>query len=255
MYLVDIHSHVLYGMDDGPKTLEVAQAMIEMAAASGTTHLVATPHANSNYTFDPALIRERLAELRALAPAGIELCTGCDFHLSVDNIEDAIRSPRKYTINQGKYLLVEFSDLMIFPTTAQIFSRLQDAGMVPIITHPERNDLLRYRLEQMSEWVDNGALIQVTGQSLSGHFGRRAKAFSQELLNRRMVHFIASDGHDLKHRPPKMDEAYSILTEQYGESAADKLCKANPRAVVENGRVDPLPADAVRTRKWFQVWR
>ena len=243
-------------MDDGAKTLQDSIAMVQMAAAAGTTDLVCTPHANRSYKFEPLVIRDRLKEVEAGAGVAVRLHTGCDFHLSYENIQDAIMHPRKYTIRQDRYLLVEFSDLLIFRNTAEIFGRLQEAGMIPIITHPERNELLQQRMEEISQWVDAGALVQVTGQSLVGHFGRKAADFGMALLERRLVHFIASDGHDLKYRPPKMDEAHAWLVKNYGQALADALCIHNPRAAVEGHRVElPFEKDTPRGRKWYQVWR
>lgn len=243
-------------MDDGSKTLEQSIAMLRMAAGAGTTDLVCTPHANSNYTFDPAVIAERLRELEAGIAGAVRLYTGCDFHLSYDNITDAIANPRKYTINGNRYLLVEFSDLMIFRNTGEIFGRLQDAGMIPIITHPERNALLQLRLEEIARWVEDGALLQVTGHSLLGQFGRKAAEFARTLLDRRLVHFIASDGHDLQHRPPKMDEAHVWLVKNYDERLASLLCVENPRATLSGDRVHlPGEDEYPKPKKWYQVWR
>ena len=106
-------------MDDGSKTLEQSIEMLKMAAAAGTTELVCTPHANRDYKFEPLVIRERLKELEAGIGGALRLYTGCDFHLSYENIQDAIAHPRKYTINQDRYLLVEFSELLIFRNTAE----------------------------------------------------------------------------------------------------------------------------------------
>ena len=136
----------------------------------GTTAIVATPHANPQYKYEPDVIEARLGELRAGAPEGIEIYRGCDFHLSFENIQDAIANPRKYAIHNGPYMLVEFSDLLIFHNTSEIFDRLQNAGMMPVITHPERNSLLRQRLEHIAQWVERGASCQVTAGSLLGHF-------------------------------------------------------------------------------------
>jgi protein-tyrosine phosphatase len=243
-------------MDDGSKTLEQSIEMLEMAAAAGTTDLVCTPHANRNYKFEPLVIRDRLKELEAGINGAVKLYTGCDFHLSYENIQDAVVNPRKYTINQNCYLLVEFSDMLIFRNTLEIFGRLQEAGMVPIITHPERNELLQQRLEDMTQWVDAGALVQVTGQSLLGHFGRKAAEFAKTLLERRMVHFIASDGHDLKHRPPRMDEAHAWLVKHHGQQLADALCIENPRSALNGHGVElPYEDEHTRPRKWYQIWR
>ena len=180
--MIDIHSHVLFGLDDGARTLEDSLAMVRMAAEHGTTDLVATPHANLQYRFEPDRIAERIAKVREAAGGALRLYTGCDFHLNYENIQDAIDHPRKYTINQQSYLLVEFSELLIFKNTDEIFARLSDAGMTPVITHPERNGLLRQRVELIAKWVEQGARVQLTAQSLTGKFGRNAKDFSRELL-------------------------------------------------------------------------
>jgi protein-tyrosine phosphatase len=229
--------------------------MLRIAADSGTTDLVATPHANLQFKFDPALIRDRVAELSAAVP-NLRLYSGCDFHLSYDNIQDAIGQPNKYTINHLTYLLVEFSDLLIFRNTSEIFARLQDAGMRPIVTHPERNGLLRQRVNEIQAWVEAGALVQVTGQSLLGEFGRRALDFSRTLLDRKLVHFIASDGHDCEHRPPRLDLAHRWLTKNYGEPLANALCIDNPRATLTGASLDALSQEIpIEPRKWYQIWR
>jgi len=256
MCLIDIHSHVIYGVDDGARTLEDSLALVQMAAESGTTDLVATPHANPMYHYDPELLRERLEEIAMRASSAPRLHLGSDFYLSYDNIEDAIANPTKYTINQKRFLLVEFSDLLIFRNTLEIFARLQDAGMIPVITHPERNALLRQRLDEIQNWVENGTYIQITAQSLLGNFGRRAHEFCETLLDRHLVHFVASDGHDCVRRPPKLDGAYNWLKKEHGEGVAQALCVTNPKAVL-TGETLALPVREIppESRKWYHIWR
>jgi protein-tyrosine phosphatase len=255
--LIDIHSHVLYGMDDGARTLEDSVTMVRMAAENGTTDLVCTPHANLTYRFEPDVIQERLAEVAAAANiATLRLYSGCDFHLSYDNIQDAIANPTKYTIDHKNYLLVEFSDLLIFRNTAEILARLQDAGMIPVLTHPERNGLLRQRIDQIESWVEAGARLQITGQSLLGVFGRRAKEFCETLLDRELVHFVASDAHDREHRPPRLDQAHAWLKQEHGEGLADALCIANPRLALTGEILETAEKEvAIEPRKWYQLWR
>jgi protein-tyrosine phosphatase len=254
--LIDIHSHVLFGLDDGARTLEESAAMVRMAAAHGTTDLVATPHANLHYRFDPAQIAERVASVEAAAGGVLRLYTGCDFHLSFENIQDAMEHPRKYTIHQKNHLLVEFSELLIFKNTEDIFARLRDSGMTPVITHPERNGLLRQRLDQIVRWVEEGARVQVTAQSLTGGFGRRAQDFSRELLDARLVHVVASDGHDCERRPPVMDAARDWLQKHYGDAVAEALCVTNPAAALsgESMRV-PESREESSVPKWYRFWR
>ena len=126
------------------------------------------------------MIRDRLKELEAGIGGAVRLYTGCDFHLSYENIQDAIMHPRKYTINQDRYLLVEFSDLLIFRNTAEIFGRLQEAGMIPIITHPERNQLLQQRLEEIAHVGGSGGLRAGDGAEPAGQFGKKAAEFARD---------------------------------------------------------------------------
>jgi protein-tyrosine phosphatase len=254
--LIDIHSHVLYGVDDGAETIEESVAMVHMAAGYGTTDLVATPHANLNYQFNPQIVEDRLAEVATASDNVLRLHAGCDFHLSFDNIQDAIANPRKYTINHRRYLMVEFSDLLIFHNTAEIFSRLEEAGMTPVITHPERNSLLQQRIDQIAAWVEAGACVQVTAGSLLGGFGRRAAEFSRTLLDRRLVHFVASDAHDCELRPPRLDLAHAWVREHYGEEWAEALCVTNPKATLVGESLEPLAGGrASESRRWYQIWR
>jgi protein-tyrosine phosphatase len=252
--LVDIHSHILCGLDDGAKTLDESIAMLRLAADSGTTDIVATPHANAEFTFAPELIGQKIAELQDAAGPLPRIHRGCDLHLTLENVEDAIANPSRYAINHLCYLLVEFSDFVIPHTTQEIFARLQAAGLTPIVTHPERNVLLCARLDELQSWVESGALVQVTAGSLLGGFGRNAKSVATELMNRNLVHFIASDAHDTRHRTPVLRDAYEYVATTWSANLAKLLFTAAPEAVITGGRIllgDPEPAP--RKRKWYRL--
>jgi protein-tyrosine phosphatase len=117
--MVDIHCHLLHGLDDGAKTLDESIAMVRVALAAGRTDIVATPHANPQFHFDPDLIEQKLSELRRATDHKLRIHSGCDFHLSATNIEDAQAHPTKYAINHRSYVLVEFSDYLIPPPPAK----------------------------------------------------------------------------------------------------------------------------------------
>ena len=254
--MVDIHSHILWGMDDGSRSLEMSIAMVQMAATGGTTDIVATPHADANYLFQPELIAERRAELQGLVGNSIRIHSGCDFHLKYENIQEALADPRKFSVNGLGWVLVEFSDMMIFPNTEEIFAQMRNAGMGVIVTHPERNWLLRKDIDKLLRWVEGGAYLQVTGGSLLGVFGTDARKFSEELMARGMVHFLASDAHDLDRRTTRLDDVRAHVVERYGEDYAEALLNTHPRAVIEgralhSGALErPEPA-----KRWFQFWR
>ncbi|MBL8174773.1 MAG: hypothetical protein JNK48_08885 [Bryobacterales bacterium] len=230
--------------------------MMRMAAESGTTDIVATPHADLTYRFQPELIRERVEELTAAAGGCPRIHEGCDFHLTYDNIQDAIANPGKYTIGHKSYLLVEFSDMLIFQNMSEIFGRMREAGIQPVITHPERNPLLQQRLAALERWVEEGCYIQVTAQSPLGRFGKTARAFSIELLRRNLVHFLASDAHDTKHRTPVLKDVYDWTAGEFGEGLARRLCVENPGAAIEGTPLAAVEKDIeVSSRKWYQIWR
>lgn len=236
--MVDIHSHVLHGIDDGARTEQDSRDLVKMACEYGTTILVASPHADSQYRYDAANVDRLLAQAQAAAPPGIRLVRGCDFHLMFDNIESALREPSLYTIGGNGYVLMELSDLTIFANTSALWSRLESVGMKIILTHPERNPLLRQRLGQIEEWVAQGRYMQITAASLTGLFGPRALEFSRALLDRGLAHFVASDAHDLKARQPRLDVAFEWLSMNYSPRLAELLCIEHPLAAVEGRPID-----------------
>ena len=253
--MVDIHSHILPGLDDGPATLEESVAMVRMAAESGTTDIVATPHANLEYAFQPELVDRKIAELTEASGGALGIHRGCDFHLYYENIQRALADPRLYAINGKRYLLVEFAELLIFPSAGEIFGRLREAGLTPVITHPERNALLARDPEQIRQWVQTGCRVQVTAQSLLGRFGRKVRAASDELMRRELVHFVASDAHDARHRPPVLAEAYRDIARRYGGERAEALFVTNPRKVLTGEAVEARPAEPeARPGRWWQWW-
>ncbi|WP_263384754.1 tyrosine-protein phosphatase [Granulicella arctica] len=239
--MIDLHHHLLPGLDDGSKTMENSVAMAKLAAADGITHVVCTPHANGKYVYDPAVNEALVVEFRDLLAADnvpLTLGLGCDFHLSYDNIQDAKDNPARYTINNLSYLLVEIPDYGLPRGLTEIFYELQLAGMTPILTHPERNPTLQSDMSRLEEWLRGGVLIQVTGDSVRGSMGKAAEKMAHQLLTDRWVHFLATDAHNVTSRPPRLSEAHRIVSKKYGADYADMLCTTNPRAVFEG---KPMP--------------
>ncbi len=236
--MVDIHCHLLPGLDDGPDSLDVSLEMAELAISDGITHVVATPHANSAYPFLPELVRKRRDEIQDRLTSRLQISTGCDLHLSFENLRDVHQHPTKFTLNQKSYLLVEFADYSIPPSMDQALHELRLAGLRPIVTHPERNPLIRAQPERLFRWLRLGCYAQVTGQSLLGKFGARARDAAAAWLDQNAIHFIASDAHNLTSRPLRLKEAYDWVAERNCEAVAQALFTENPLAAVE-GR--PLP--------------
>lgn len=232
--MVDIHHHLLPGLDDGSKSLDMSVEMARLAVADGITHIVCTPHANGQFRFDPALNSARTEELRArLAKENIPITLGrgCDFHVTYDNIREARSDPQKFSVNGLGYLLVELPDFSLPPGLTETYYDLQLAGLTPILTHPERNPTLVEDPDRLAEWIRGGVLIQVTADSLTGHKGKPAQRMAFSLLEKRWVHFLATDAHNTTSRPPRLRAAHDLVAERFSPSYAHALCITNPLAV------------------------
>jgi protein-tyrosine phosphatase len=230
--MIDIHCHLLPCVDDGAKSWDVTLAMCRLAEQDGVTHIVATPHANYEYRYDRARHIALLEELRSRVPR-LSFSLGCDFHLSYENIEDAMDHPERYAIGDTRYLLVELSEYSVF-NVAQTLYQLQTAGLVPIVTHPERNPVILSNPDLLNSFADTGCLFQITANSLTGFWGRSSQKMCEAMLKKNMVHFIASDAHGVKNRPPILSAARHAAAKIIGLDAAAKLVDTNPGAVLSN---------------------
>ena len=229
--MIDIHCHILPGVDDGSKTWDSTITMCEQAVKDGVSHIIATPHANFRYSFNREHHEQLLQELRLRVPR-LRFSLGCDFHLSSENVDDAVGNPRRYTIGNSPYLLVEYSDYVTKHTATDPIRRLLGAGMIPIITHPERNPLLLRHLDIVEALVALGSLVQITANSLTGFWGSTSKKAGMHLIKNRLAHFIASDAHDVRRRTTVLSEGLKVATSLLGSTEANRLVRDNPTKVV-----------------------
>jgi protein-tyrosine phosphatase len=230
--MIDIHCHLLPGVDDGSKSWEVTLEMCRLAEEDGVTHIVATPHSNYEYSYDRAAHLAMIEELRSRVPS-MTFSLGCDFHLSYENIADAIKHPGRYAIGETRYLLIELSEYSVFNLSKTIF-QLESAGLVTILTHPERNPVIQKNPKLLHELYDAGCLIQITANSLTGYWGRMPQKMCEDMLRQGMVHFIASDAHGVRSRNPRLSAARDAAAKIIGREGAEKLVTGNPGVVVSN---------------------
>ena len=236
--MIDIHCHILPEVDDGPKTWEMSEAMCRMAAEDGIEHMVATPHSNDRYFYDREYLLTLLEGLRQRVGPRPALSLGCDFHLSFDNMQIALRAPERFCIGKSHYMLVEFSNFSIAPQVDAWFRQMHERGITPIITHPERNPILQQDPERVVKWRDLGGAVLVTAWVFTGFWGPRPREIAVWLLKHKALHFVSTDAHETKRRVPVLSAAKKIIAIEYGEELAEALVNHNPGAAVKD---QPLP--------------
>lgn len=236
--MVDIHSHLIPNVDDGPKSWDIAEAMCRLAIEDGVEHMVATPHSNDRYRYDRESLTEALQLLQHRIGSQLTLSLGCDLHLSFENLQDALQNPGRYVIAETKYLLVELSNYGVPPSVSDSLMRLADRGLTPILTHPERNPILQGNLKRVLEWAAAGVVVQVTASAFTGLWGESVRRAAIWLLQNNAVHVLASDAHNVDRRPPGLSGAREAVAEIASKETAQALVDENPRAIV-NGRTLP----------------
>lgn len=216
---VDIHNHVLPGIDDGPTTELESIILLQNAVKNGVSHIVATPHhQNGVYKQDFGEIKNSIHILNALLlerEIPVTLLPGMEVHLHGELIDEISTNPMTLA-DSNKYVLIEFPTYHIPHFTEAIFYELQLMGYIPVIAHAEKNTELRRNPKKLFELVYKGALVQVTAASVTGANGRDLKKFVLKLCQHKIVHFIASDAHNVKHRPFLLQQAYRVIQHKLG---------------------------------------
>lgn len=235
--MIDLHCHILPGIDDGATTLDVALEMARMAVRDGITTTACTPHIYPGmYMNDAPGIKAARKVLQAeLDAAGIplQLVVGADVHL-VPGLLEGITNGRIPTLHGSRYLLLEPSHTTPPPRFEESVFNLVAAGYTPIITHPERLTWVEGHYPVFERLIRQGAWMQVTAGALLGTFGPRAKYWGERFVAEGRTHILATDAHSAGRRCPQMSPALVRVRELAGEEAARQMVFDRPRAVLEN---------------------
>ncbi len=220
--MIDIHSHILPGVDDGAKTIEDSIAMARQAYDQGITKIVASPHhKNGTFENDRQSILENVKQLNDhLKNEGIEMeiLPGQENRIYGELIED-LSEGQLLTVNETKtYMLIEFPSSHLPRYANKLLFDLQVQGIIPIIVHPERNREIMENPERLYNLIKEGALSQLTGTSVAGKMGKKIQKFSFDLLKHNLTHFVASDAHNITTRPFDLREAYETVEQEFGVS-------------------------------------
>jgi protein-tyrosine phosphatase len=217
--MIDIHCHILPGVDDGAQSLSDSIDMAKKAVEQGIHTIVASPHhRNSRYENPKQLIIDRVKELNEalrLERIELEVIPGQEVRI-YGEILQGFETGEILPVNHTPYVLVEFPSNHVPGYTGKLFYDLQMKGLIPVIVHPERNQEIIERPEKLYQLVKKGALTQITASSIAGDFGKKIKNFSLQLIENNLTHLIASDAHNITSRAFKMREALAVIGKKYG---------------------------------------
>lgn len=250
--MIDIHHHCLPNVDDGPRDLDEAVALCRMAADDGIDTIVATPHVLRGrwQNTSRATLEDAAARLRNRVGDSPRILLGSEYFFAHDVAEVLAAGNAVIPLAESRYVLIEFAAHSVPPMVEQPFYRLQLDGWTPVIAHPERNAVFQAKPEVLASLIRLGAKTQVTAASLVGDFGEDARTAAVDWISNGMAHFVASDAHNLRKRPPRMTAGRALVREIAGDSVANALFVDNPRAVTEARALpyDPEPRVAEKRR-------
>jgi protein-tyrosine phosphatase len=252
--MIDIHTHILPGLDDGAHSWEEAMAMAQGAAKDGIAAVVATPHIYEDSGITPEEIREKARKLQDMLDSqeiNLHVFPGAEVHLAVD-LPDRIRDGRLQTLaNAGRYLLVEFPFGLLPVYTDEVLFELQASGVIPIIAHPERNESVQKDPNLLHGMIRKGMLAQLTGGSLRGNFGSKVEYTAKLLLKHSLVQILASDGHRADRRRILLSKASGVVADLAGIETAQAMTILNPRKITQGIVFDPRESREIRGLSGF----
>ena len=249
--MIDLHCHILPGLDDGATDLSVSTDMAKAFVADGVLVVACTPHILPGlYHNSGPQIRQATAQLQQhLDREGIplRLVTGADNHI-IPNFVTELRSGHLLSLADTRYVLVEPPHHVAPPRLEELFFSLLVAGYVPILTHPERLTWIQSHYQVIQRLVHAGIWMQVTAGSLTGAFGRNARYWAERMLDEGCVHILATDAHDVNRRPPNLSQGRELAAKRVGDTEAQHLVVTRPEGVLRNDLPSNLPRPACLLR-------
>lgn len=260
--MIDLHCHLLPGIDDGAPDLETSIAMARIAVEDGIKVTACTPHIMPGYypNTGPQIrmavraLQTRLDDLRI----PLSLVTGADVHL-VPELSSGLKSGELLTLANSRYFLFEPPHTTAPPRMAEAVFDVMAAGYHPVVTHPERLRWISEHYEMMRALVDAGAWMQLTAGSVTGRFGKRVQYWSERMLDEGLVHILATDAHNLHSRPPVLSEAAEHVAERLGRQAALDMVMTRPRMILANASPSLAPPPVAAPERtegkgWLRRW-
>jgi protein-tyrosine phosphatase len=262
--MIDLHCHLLPGIDDGARDLEMSLAMARMASSDGISTIACTPHILPGvYRNTGPAIRTAVAQLQeSISEAGIPiaLVTGADVHVAPD-LGVQLREGKALTLNDSRYFLFEPPHHLLPPRLEDLIFGLQAAGYVPILTHPERLSWIEGHYDLIERFACNSVLMQITAGSLMGQFGPRPRYWAERMLDDGLCHLLATDAHNTERRPPRMAEARELIAQRIGQDEATNMVLGRPQCILNNLSPTELPVlpqaprtqSGVKTASWGNI--
>lgn len=253
--MIDIHTHILPGIDDGAADERQAILMAHAAEKEGIHTLIATPHHyNGKYTNPGEQVRRDVAKLNRLLAENaisVKVLTGQEIRIH-RGLLDELESGGAITLNDTNYLLLELPTAEVPSYTEEMIHELRLMNRIPIIAHPERNAALAASPDKLARLIELGALAQLTSHSVNGAFGRKLQKLCFEWCGQGLIHFISSDAHNLDSRAFALRQAYSLAAAQCGEAFVSYITE-NANKIIYNEEVPVLLTHAPK-KKWWRFW-
>lgn len=254
--MIDLHCHILPGIDDGARDVSESIKMAKNAVEQGIRTIVATPHhLNNRYENSKKTIIDKVRELNKILieeKIDLNILPGQETRIYGEMVE-GYEIGEILPIDHTQYVLVEFSSSHVPRYTEKLFYDLQTKGLIPVIVHPERNQEIIERPEILYQLVEKGALTQVTAASVCGDFGKKIKNFTLQLIEANLTHFIASDAHNTSSRTFKMREAFDVVQAKYGNDMV-YLFQENAEIVIEGGHVYKEVPERIKKKRFFNIF-